>query len=290
MTPPLHYIGHAAHPGESTPWPRRWSYPAVGSLLALCAPTGLLALRSLAHRDLPTWTWLLGELRAEALTYTYLAAAAAIAFTFLGRLLGQKEDLLEANAITDALTGLKNRRHLHERLEHELRRATRHRLTLTVLLLDLDRLKDINDRGGHAAGDRAIRAVAESLRTGCRSTDVAARFGGDEFIVLAPETSAADGQALADRIRASLRDLCRSQFAHVPPYTVSIGIADTLQAGYVAEALYNAADRSLYAAKARGGDRALAAPSNRSTLPMRSAVIRKEGRPHAHAETHSRAG
>jgi diguanylate cyclase (GGDEF)-like protein len=123
---------------------------------------------------------------------------------------------------------------------------------LALLMIDLDRLKTINDRSGHSAGDKALRRVASALRRTCRATDVAARYGGDEFIVLAPGATAAQAMELAERIRVAAR---RSD--PVSPISVSIGITDLTRApDHTAEALRDSADRALYEAKSAGRDRA----------------------------------
>jgi diguanylate cyclase (GGDEF)-like protein len=211
-------------------------YPAVGVLLAMGAPLGLFLLRNLTGDDGP---WL---------TYTYVSLSTSIKFAVLGWRLGRKEDQLYDASLTDALTGVSNRRHFDARLREETARAARHRQPLALLLVDVDRLKDINDRDGHAAGDAALVAVAAALVGSCRATDVAARYGGDEFAVLAPMTLRGEAIELAQRIRAHLR-------AHAT-VTVSIGVADSESS----VPLCQAADRALYAAKAAGRDRVLAGP------------------------------
>jgi diguanylate cyclase (GGDEF)-like protein len=205
---------------------------------------------------------------------------------------GRKEDLLEALSVTDPLTGLANRRRLLAAFTDELNRSARYGTPLALLVIDLDRLKEINDRRGHAQGDRALQLVAEGLRRSCRATDLAARTGGDEFLVLAVNTTASEALALAHRVCATVRRLgvtaaerektqpaAASSSAAV---TVSIGVADlddvTLPT-FVA--LHAAADAALYAAKTAGRDRALAAPpradagAHASPADRRSATFRQ---------------
>jgi diguanylate cyclase (GGDEF)-like protein len=246
---------------SSTRWPRRLAYPLAGVLLSLGLMAGLLTLEGwVAHRD-PTASWILEELREEPLVYGYLLLATLGMMSVLGWMVGRKEDLLEELSVTDPLTGLANRRRLRAEFTEELNRAARYGTPLALLLVDLDRLKEINDQYGHAAGDRALHVVAESLRRSCRATDMAARYGGDEFIVLAVNTTAVEALALAHRIRASVRRLGAAAGKHAPRLSVSIGAADLERATLPTfEALHAAADQALYRAKADGRDRAVAAP------------------------------
>jgi len=170
-----------------------------------------------------------------------------------GWLFGRQEDRLRHTSVTDPLTGLANRRELERRLDQEHARAVRHGEPLSLLLMDVDLLKQINDRGGHKAGDRALLAVAEALRSSCRTDDIPARVGGDEFVILAPSTSAPDAVALAERVQERLRAAGRTGEA----VAVSIGIAGLDSAAELGadRDLLEAADRALYRAKSGGRDR-----------------------------------
>ncbi len=271
--------------------PRRLVYPAIGALLSVGLVLGLLALQAwVGHRAAtPERPWLVkDELRRQPLVYGYLLAATVALTTVVGWLVGRKEDLLEALSVTDPLTGLANRRRLLAAFADELNRSARYGTPLALLLVDLDRLKEINDRRGHAQGDRALQLVADSLRRSCRATDLAARTGGDEFLVLAVNTSAGEALALAHRICATVRRLGaaaandREKTMPAPAVTVSIGVADlddiTLPTFL---SLHAAADAALYAAKAAGRDRVHAAPprSDPGTRPSpvdrRSATFRR---------------
>jgi diguanylate cyclase (GGDEF)-like protein len=249
----------------SARWPRRLAYPMIGLLFALAAPVGLLTLQSALARRAPTVAWLIQELRAQPLVYGYLLFSTLLMMVCLGWILGRKEDLLEAMTVTDPLTGLANRRRLRTQFAEELNRAYRYRTPLALLLIDLDRLKQINDEAGHAAGDRALGLIAEALRRSCRTTDLAARHGGDEFVVLAVNTTATEALALAHRIRANVRRVGAGQIkgdkGEPLRLSVSIGAADldgALAPNF--EGLHAAADRALYQAKAEGRDRAVVAP------------------------------
>jgi diguanylate cyclase (GGDEF)-like protein len=231
---------------------RRALDSVAGALLALGAPLGLLLLEAVRARR---WSaaWLVQELAERGEIYLYVTVGTLIAFTLFGYVLGREGDALSELARTDPLTGLLNRRALTERLHDEVARAARYQKPLSLLLLDLDGLKRFNDRAGHHAGDAALQALARSLRERSRSADLGARWGGDEFVVLAPETQAAEALELAERIRVSVASGSRTGV------TASIGVA-TAEAGEVtsAEALEAAADAAVYEAKRQGGNRVVA--------------------------------
>ena len=233
--------------------PRRWMYPVVGLLLAFGAPFGLLMVQSVGSGEPVDAEWISSELRDHSVTYLYLLASTSFVFAVLGYALGTQQDLLVETAVTDPLTRLYNRRHMEDRLREEIARAARHEQPFALILIDLDGLKEINDLHGHEAGDIALRAVADSLRKVCRISDVAARFGGDEFAVLAPLTAAPEALKLAERIRTALKE-------HSPgaPLSVSIGVADNGDGSVTQpETLYATADKALYTAKEGGKDRAV---------------------------------
>ncbi len=246
--------------------PKRRLYPILGFFVALGAPAGLVILQGLVTESLFRWEWIRAEIASNALTYGYMAASTTILFVGLGYILGANEDLLQRVSLTDSLTGLANRRLLDRRLREELARVDRYKNSLSLMLLDLDGLKCLNDRKGHEAGDNAIRAVARTLLKTCRSTDVTARFGGDEFAVLAPNVTELEARTLAERIRRSLSMEASWVAVDLPPLTLSIGIADL---GVITELhpdrLYSAADRALYRAKKNGKDQVVLASSESET-------------------------
>ena len=199
----------------------------------------------------------MAELAADRLAYVYLILSTTTVFVSLGFLLGSQEDKLRKLALTDPLTGLLNRRYFTQRLAEELARSKRYDTPLSLLILDLDRLKAINDGYGHEAGDKAIKAVAQTLEATLRTSDIATRYAGDEFAALLPQTSAAEALGLAKRIGQRVR-----QLGYGPEDTqmsVSIGVAD-IDGDMTAEELFAAADEALYAAKAAGRNNVVAAP------------------------------
>ena len=170
---------------------------------------------------------------------TMLAVAAVIGE------LRRAEDRAKRMAVRDELTGLANYRAFMGTLEAEIRRALRMRREFAVLLLDMDGLKQLNDRIGHLAGNRALFRVGECLRRCCRGTDTPARFGGDEFAIILPETVEGGARQLAERIGEYL-----TRDTEAPPISVSIGLAVYPRDGATPEKLLGAADQELYRSKA----------------------------------------
>jgi two-component system, cell cycle response regulator len=154
------------------------------------------------------------------------------------------EDQLRLQAASDSLTGLANHRRLFEILHAEICRSNRTGREFSLVLLDLDGLKDVNDRYGHPTGDRALCRLGQILRDCCRSIDTAARHGGDEFALVLPETGIADATSVALRIRDLL-----ARETEAPALSVSVGIASHPKDADTIGTLLYAADRSLYAMK-----------------------------------------
>jgi diguanylate cyclase (GGDEF)-like protein len=158
-------------------------------------------------------------------------------------------------SLTDPLTGLWNYRYLRESLRREVERASRFGRMLAVLVLDLDHFKEVNDTYGHAAGDAVLGEFARRVRIGLREVDVAFRQGGEEFVVLLPETDAYGGIIVAERLGAAVRDRPVSIDAGGSiPVTVSIGVAVFPEHGKTVQEVLRAADDALYAAKNAGRD------------------------------------
>lgn len=168
------------------------------------------------------------------------------------RLLRENARLFEENqrlAVTDPLTGLYNRRKLDEVLAAEIERASRYGRPLSLLVVDLDGMKRINDSRGHAVGDRVLQAAAGGLRGAIRRVDLATRLGGDEFVVVLPEADAVEAASVAARIVQHFATLDVDGEA----VSASIGVAAWGPAHSQADAFVQAADRALYRAKALGG-------------------------------------
>ncbi|HLT28888.1 MAG TPA: diguanylate cyclase [Myxococcaceae bacterium] len=182
--------------------------------------------------------------------------------------------MLRALATTDGLTGLANFRSLSQRLEEEFKRSLRYRHAMAVVMIDVDHLKRLNDRFGHEAGNRALLAFVRHLRSNLREVDFAARYGGDEFVVILPHQTAAEAVIFAERLRQGLTQLrlpVREADPVGPGLTISAGIAahTPLEPCVSAPELLECADAALYDAKLAGRDRLMvwnAEPQSSHTL------------------------
>ncbi len=184
----------------------------------------------------------------------FLDHLAMVATVCLENALNQER--LRLHGRTDPLTGLYNRRYLEARLAEEVARARRHPMPLACMFLDVDHFKAVNDRHGHAAGDAVLRCLAERMTELLRASDVAVRYGGEEFALLLPQTAVAEAAVLAERLRAHLAARpVEVAGVDVPvEVTVSIGVAE-LAADEDGTGLLDGADRALYRAKAGGRNR-----------------------------------
>lgn len=162
---------------------------------------------------------------------------------------------LRREATVDPLTGLYNRRHLEQVMKREMSFAQRGGHAVSAILVDLDRFKQLNDSLGHAAGDAALRAVGQFLRSRLRAYDIACRYGGDEIVVIVPGADAAAAIALAEQLRSGIEQLAVSDGGETLALTASLGVASFPQDGMTIGALLQAADAALYRAKAEGRNR-----------------------------------
>ncbi|WP_155255715.1 GGDEF domain-containing protein [Salinispora fenicalii] len=200
-------------------------------------------------------------------------------------------------SLTDPLTGLWNYRYLRQSLRREVERATRFGRMLSVLALDLDRFKHVNDTHGHAAGDRVLIEFARRICGEIREVDLAFRLGGEEFVVLLPETDAVGAAIVAERLGAAVRDTPVAVGGFAAPVlvsvTVSIGIAVHPDHGGTGQEVLNAADEALYAAKASGRDTcrvAGAAKAAASVLPVPAGSDERPSRADARREAPAHPG
>jgi diguanylate cyclase (GGDEF)-like protein len=186
------------------------------------------------------------------------AFASRAAVVLERRELSEQMDRLKKLSITDHLTGLLNRRYLHDRLEEELARSQRFNRQLSVLMVDLDGFKQYNDTFGHLAGDRILEAIAVVIMNSVRSIDIVARYGGDEFTIILPETGISMAILIGERLRS---DIAQTALPVTPQgtsehtITASIGIACFPEHDTTANSLIDAADTALYRAKTAGKNR-----------------------------------
>ncbi|MDB5977327.1 MAG: domain S-box/diguanylate cyclase domain protein [Nevskia sp.] len=227
---------------------------AEGGPLALCVPMvaqgdtlGMLFIQPTAAKALDLDKELRRDLeRLAVMTADRLGIAIANI---------QLRVKLRQQSIRDPLTGLFNRRYLEETLPREVSRARREESSLAVLMIDVDNFKSFNDSYGHDVGDDVLRLIGRTLARHCRESDLACRFGGEEFAVVLPITTLAHAVVKAEQIRDEIRQIEQSQTAVVPkPVTISVGIAMCPTHAATADAVMEAADQALYRAKRAGRD------------------------------------
>jgi diguanylate cyclase (GGDEF)-like protein len=216
-------------------------------------PAGIIAVPMIAHESVLGLIYVrsakLRPILSEA-TARFFEVMASTAANALRN--AQLFEEVEHRARTDFLTGLPNHRFFQATLTVELGRAQRHNHPLSLLIVDLDFLKEVNDRFGHPSGDLVIRTVAETIRGTCREIDFAARYGGEEFTVILPETPLPGAIQVADRIRERI---AAEHFARIGNITASVGVSNYPVNALSKEDLIRVADQALYVAKNGGRDR-----------------------------------
>ena len=178
-------------------------------------------------------------------------------FTFrLTKKLSETRHQIKEMAITDPLTGLFNRRHVMERFNNEMERARRLQKDLSCIMIDTDNFKRINDTYGHLVGDQTLREISETLTRTIRIYDIASRYGGEEFLIVLPDTGFEDTHTLAERIRTNIKmhHVAKSALTPDISLTVSLGIATMLSTDISVDTLVKRADEGLYKAKECGRD------------------------------------
>ncbi|MEZ4587899.1 MAG: sensor domain-containing diguanylate cyclase [Gemmatimonadales bacterium] len=201
--------------------------------------------------------------RLNGLPYGPAERDLAATLAFAGAIALKNADLVERlqnAATTDTLTGVFNRRAIEDRLQAEISRSVRHQIRTTVVLIDLDRFKQVNDTLGHAGGDRYLVLVSQILQRHVRTLDVIGRLGGDEFIVLLPMTSPQEAIGFIHRVRTAFRALLQEHPEFVET-SMSFGLAEAPRHGLTPAAVVEAADAALYAAKRQGGNAVVVAES-----------------------------
>jgi diguanylate cyclase (GGDEF)-like protein len=209
--------------------------PGVVVLLLAVLTAGMFALRQFADM----------RLKLEAVV------------TERTRSLERKTRELERLALHDNLTGLYNRRHGEDALARQLTQNSRSGTVTSIALADIDRFKQINDRHSHAAGDRVLKKVAETLMARCRKSDMIARFGGEEFLVVFPDTELEQANAICETLRLAIATCDWKSLGLSMPVTISFGITESRK-GLSPDALLEEADIRLYEAKNGGRNRVVA--------------------------------
>lgn len=229
----------------------RWKRSVQGALLGFGGPLGWLALQLLAGHPVA------GQLGSQVGLYAYMLLGTVLAFGLFGFRIGTDEDALRYESVTDALTGLKNVRYFKERINEEMKRARRGGNHFSLLIMDIDHFKRVNDKHGHPAGDKILHFLAGILASKVRTQDVVARVGGEEFAVMLPDTPPEKAMELAQRLRKAVE---KSHFkvseTQVLRVTISVGLASAVASRATkAEGYYASADRALFQAKHHGRNR-----------------------------------
>ena len=196
---------------------------------------------------------------AVGVNLTALLLLAYVAMVIAREQRRARDEALRLSTI-DPLTALSNRGHFFAALEREISRSARTGRRFCLLMMDLDELKAINDRFGHFHGDRVLRSVGEVIRSSVRRIDTAARYGGDEFVALLPETDPTGAWVLAEKIRLGVGELSIDVAGNALKTTLSVGVVTHPDDGGTADELMIKADEAMYASKRAGKDRVMGAP------------------------------
>ena len=248
---------------QARPWrslPHYYAYPALGALMGLGSPVGAFLLRYWLADPVLKANWARTELDYNFLFYAYMAFGTVASFVVFGYILGVRSerqkvsnrrlsvrvDELHVKSVTDALTGAYTYGYLYEVLEIEIQRSLTDKTPLSVIIVDIDEFKLVNDSHGHLFGDRVIRETAETISAHVRSHDILGRYGGDEFVVVMPGADAPTALHIAERVRAGI-----TKNGYLT--TVSVGVA-TFDASAKERpgGLLHRADMNLYQAKHDG--------------------------------------
>jgi diguanylate cyclase (GGDEF)-like protein len=214
---------------------------------------------------------------AVAVNLTALLLLAYIAMVIAREQRRARDEAVRISTI-DPLTALSNRGHFFAALEREISRSARTGRRFCLLMMDLDELKAINDRYGHFHGDRVLRSVSEVIRSSVRRIDMAARYGGDEFVALLPETDPTGAWVLAEKIRLGVGELAIEVDGNVLKTSLSVGVVTHPDDGETADDLMIKADAAMYASKRAGKDRVMGVPAGQpEPVDERGPVRRRTG-------------
>jgi diguanylate cyclase (GGDEF)-like protein len=208
----------------------------------------------------------------DALTRVAINLTALLLLAYSGMVVSRVQRRTREAAIrlstVDSLTDLYNRAFFFNAVDHEIQRGKRYRRGFCLLMMDLDGLKSINDRYGHYEGDVVLRSVAQLIRTGLRGIDIAARYGGDEFVAMLPETDQDGAYVVAEKIRQMAAEMVVEAGGHQISTSLSIGVVSYPEDGQTSDELMIAADEAMYSSKRLGKNRVVGyASTGESTDP-----------------------
>ena len=257
-------------------FPRRWLGPVWGLLGAIVAPLGWL-LVEIPYRGLWSMAEVAHEVQSSLLLFAYMTVGSAVVLALAGYFLGRAFDevvrerreaqiqaskmeglnlRLEAMSVTDDLTGMYTRRYFFDRCEEYLRAARRHGLPLSLMMIDIDHFKRVNDDFGHQMGDTVLREVAGLIHGALRASDICARYGGEEFVILLPYTEEGEALTLAHRLLETVACHLFPVREDIGRVTISVGLSCLdMDHPVGVEALISRADGALYRAKREGRNR-----------------------------------
>jgi len=221
-----------------------------------------------AERSMARNRWF--QLALYAITAALLVGVTRRMVQVLRRRLDAAQGVVRRMAVTDPLTGLRNRRYLVRRIRDEVARAIRYGRPFSCVMFDIDHFKRVNDHWGHEAGDSVLMAVSAVAARHCRVQDVLGRWGGEEFLLLLPETGAEGACQLAERLRRAVEQTRFEHLSSAPSFTASFGVATfggtPGSAAEIEHELLDRADQALYRAKESGRNRVLASPMVEASL------------------------
>lgn len=234
---------------------RSLSLPALRALygfcLAIVMPTGWILIQWLAGRN---------PFSAEifdGLLYTYITLISGLLFGSIGFMIGKREQTMTDLALSDSLTGLYNKRYFQNRLDQEFERFQRYGTPMSLVQIDLDHFKYVNDTWGHQAGDVVLKEVAKAVQNNLRTGEIAARVGGEELCIIVCNSKADAAFKLAERLRRAIKEVEVDWHGAKINVSASFGIADAEPNILTKWQLYERADKALYQAKEHGRDLSL---------------------------------
>jgi diguanylate cyclase (GGDEF)-like protein len=219
-----------------------------GLAFAFCLPLGWVVVQYLAGRS-P-----FAPSQVDYLLYGYITFAAAFAFSMIGFAIGRREQAITDLALSDNLTGLYNTRYFQTRLEQEFERFSRYKTPVSLVQVDLDHFKLINDTWGHQAGDMILKEVSKVVLSNLRTGEIAARVGGEEICIIVCNSETDAAFKLSERLRNAIRARRFRWHSDEINITASFGVAGANESMLSMQELYEEADKALYVSKQKGRD------------------------------------